>query len=222
MSNLILLQSKYNSDTVNLRTRIKLTKAHSFTSNYLWGQVYSRKEETQKRNLTDIHKHRHWEQDQFIPHNTHISSTFPLPAIKLLGSMRGHLGWIIDLLMSVYPEPTLALSPCWYRLSLLNTALGLVLSVWNGNEPSYFWAFMPLQGDLWTSALIQTLFCTTRARYLRWDESAFIYCKRGRGSPRFKNCISERRENGKVCFYSGYSRASRAKCWLNIPEIQCE
>lgn len=97
--------------------------------------------------------------------------------------MRGHLGWIIDLLMSVYPEPTLAVSPCRFCLSLLNTALGLLLSVWNGNEPSYFWALLCICRQTYRPLLwftqAGTLFCTKRARYLRWDESAFIYCKRG-------------------------------------------
>ncbi len=142
-------------------------------------------EKIQKKNLSDKHKHRQWEQDQFLSHSTH--SEFPLPATKFLRSMRGHLGWIIDLLMSVYPEPTLALSPCWFCLSLLNTALGLVLSVWNGNEPSYFWALLCICRRTYRPLLwfirACTLFCTKRARYLRWNKRAFIYCRKGVRKP---------------------------------------
>ena len=64
-------------------------------------QTYINTDTESKINLYHtIHTHTHTHTQHFL-----------LPATEFFGSMWGHLGWIIDLLMSVFPGPTLALSP---------------------------------------------------------------------------------------------------------------
>ena len=94
--------------------RIKLIIAHRFTSNWVWGQIYAGWEnaEEKKKNLSDMHKHRRRDRDQFSTeqhiHRQHFS---PPWLWTFVGSIRGHLGWITNLMMSAYPDPALALSP---------------------------------------------------------------------------------------------------------------
>lgn len=159
---------------LNFEMRIKLISLHPTMSEV----KFILAETAQKKNLSDMHKHRLWDQDQFIPHNTHIHSNLPLLATKFQGSCEviwagSYTSWWVRILSRPW------LCPCWFCFSLLNTALGLVLSVWNGNEPSYFWALLCICRQTYRPLLwfirTQTLFRIKRARYLRWDERAFIY-----------------------------------------------
>lgn len=126
MSTSMLLQLKYYSNTMTLRMRIR---THNSTLVYI--QLCLRPSSTQKKNLSDIHKHRHLEQTQFLLYNTHThthSQHFSPPGYKLFGSKWGHLGWIIDLLVCVSwadlgSVPMLVLSlpaPCCSGPSLIS------------------------------------------------------------------------------------------------------
>lgn len=69
------------------------------------------------------------------------------------------------------------------------TALSLVMSVWNGDEPSYFWALLDISWETYRPLLwflrMRKLFCVKGVRHLRWDESAFI-SRRGEENLSFK------------------------------------
>lgn len=154
----------------------KLTRAHYFTSNCVWSQVFSSSfKKIQKKNLPVIHKQSHSEQLKFVLYNTLIH-TFSLPGYKTQGgrckvTLAGsRTSWWVCILSWPW------LGPTCFCLYLLGAAQSLVLSVRNGNEPSYFWALFYVCRQTWRPLLFftqdRTLFFTKRAsdNY----ESAFI------------------------------------------------
>lgn len=160
--------------------RIKLIIVHQFSSNCVSGQIYARWENAEKKiSQTCINTDAEIKINLYQTTHTHAALLLSL-APKILGvnvrspgldhkSNDECISW--SGLGSVPPSGSVPLCS--------TTALGLVLSVWNGNEPSYFWALLCIcrqtYGPLLWFIRMLTLFHIKTARYLKWEESAFIY-----------------------------------------------